>query len=201
MRQTALIPPVIGDFIYLAVSGIADVQFTDASVCPVCFGLLVAHDQKKRKFSTIRTENGEEHVYVYVKRFHCRTCGKLCYAYAPFYAMSRFGSPVVDLCVTLSKKYSYSYTASLLSEIGIIIDRGTVRKMAQIQVPDIPVADLDGIVIPQSILALSTLIMQSQLTGPLTGLDILKAVGYPFQDPLSSDNSLNSIRNHYWDTG
>lgn len=179
MKRSPLIPPVIADCVSLALSGVADIQFLDASVCPECAGLLMSHDLKKRRFSTLQTENGPNHIYVYIKRYYCRDCGHLCYADAPFYLNSRFGAPVVDLCLTLCRDHSYSQTSTILQDLGIIVDRGTVRKMALAFSHQIPVVDLYGIMLPQSILALSALVMQSMPSGALTGAEVLKACGFP----------------------
>ena len=90
-----------------------------------------SHDMKQRRFSTVYAPEGEMHIYVYVKRFHCRDCGQLCYAKAPFYEKSRFGSPIVDLCLSLSEDHTFSHAAALMNRMGIVINRGTVRKTVQ----------------------------------------------------------------------
>ena len=179
MRRVSLIPPIIADFVYQAVSGVSGVRFLDATVCPVCAGLLISHDLKRRRFSTVLTPAGPEQIFVYVKRFHCRDCGRLCYADAPFYEKSRFGSPVVDLCVALSRHYTYSQAASILENLGIAIDRGTVRNTALQYAYGVDVVDLFGILLPRSVLSLSALVTGSDLTHPLTGRDVLEACGFP----------------------
>lgn len=178
MKKRLFIPPVIADCVYFAISGVSNVHFLQTSGCPNCSGILVTHDLKKRRFSTLRTENGEVQIFVYVKRFYCRDCGQLCYADAPFYTESRFGSPVVDLCLTFCREYSFSYTATLLDQMGVIIDRGTIRKMAQSHTHQIPVVDLYGIQLPESIMALSSLVMESPQSKQISGPDVLKACGF-----------------------
>lgn len=182
MNKDLLIPPIIADCIYYAVSGVSEVQFLHTSGCPECSGPLISHDLKKRRFSTIKTPEGITHINVYVKRFHCRDCGHLCYADAPFYENSRFGSPIIDLCLVLSRTYSYSYTSHILDQVGIIIDRGTVRKIAQKYDHQVKVVDLYGIQLPASILALSALGMKSAQSAPLSGPEVLQACGFP--EPL-----------------
>ena len=179
MRRVALIPPIIADFVYQAVTGVSGVRFLDATYCPECAGLLISHDLKRRRFSSVQTPDGEIQIFVYVKRFHCRDCGRLCYADAPFYEKSRFGSPVVDLCVALSRNYSYYQTASILESLGIVIDRGTVRKTALMYTHEVEVADLFGIYLPKSIISLATLIMESDPATPITGREVLDACGFP----------------------
>jgi hypothetical protein len=179
MRRRLFIPPVIGDVVYQAVSGVSGVQFLDATSCPACSGLLISHDLKQRRFSTVQTPHGTGHIYVYVKRFHCRECGRLCYADAPFYDKSRFGSPLVDLCITLARSYTYSQTATILENIGIIIDRGTVRKTALMYDHEVETVDFFGVFIPRSVLSLSALVMGSDTTKPVSGRDVLEACGFP----------------------
>lgn len=178
MKRPLLIPPVIADCVSLAISGVSDIQFLDATVCPACSGLLMSHDLKKRRFSTLQTEQGQVHINVYVKRYYCRNCGQLCYADAPFYPNSRFGAPVVDLCLTLCRDHSFSQTSSILLDLGIIVDRGTIRKMALGFSHQIPVVDLYGIMLPRSIFALSNLVMQSKQYEAISGADVLKACGF-----------------------
>jgi hypothetical protein len=179
MKQIALIPPIIADFVFLAVTGVEGVQFLDAMFCPECAGLLISHDLKPRRFSTVHTSAGPHQIYVLVKRFHCRECGKLCYADAPFYEKSRFGSPIVDLCIAFSKDFTYSQTATILKHIGIVIDRGTVRKTVLAHPHEVEVTDLFGIRIPQSVLTLSTLMADANPASPVSGRDVLRACGFP----------------------
>jgi hypothetical protein len=178
MRKLSLIPPIIADFVYQAISGVSGVRFLDASVCPTCAGILISHDLKRRRFSTVITPAGQEQIYVYVKRFHCRDCGRLCYADAPFYEKSRFGSPVVDLCIALSRIYTYSQVANILENLDIVIDRGTVRKIVLLHTHKVDVVDLFGIPLPRSVISLSALVTDSDPGNPLTGQDVLKACGF-----------------------
>jgi hypothetical protein len=179
MRKSGLIPPIIADFVYQAMTGVSGVRFVEASFCPECGGLLISHDLKKRRFSTVATPQGPQHIHVFIKRFHCRDCGRLCYADAPFYGNSRFGSPVVDLCLALSVSGSYYQTAVTMQNLGIIIDRGTVRKTVLQYTHTVEVADLFGIALPRSIFALSTLVMSSDPMQPPNGRDVLEACGFP----------------------
>ncbi len=175
MRRQPFVSPILADLVYQAVSGVAGVQFTDSLPCPHCMGMVVSHDMKKRRFSTVYAPEGEKQIYVYVKRFHCRECGHLVYAKAPFYEKSRFGSPIVDLCISLSEDYTFSRAAILMKCMGIVIDRGTVRKTVQSHIHTVQSTDLFGMKIPDSILALSTLVTTTDPAQPLRGCDVLKA--------------------------
>ena len=175
MRHMILIPPIITDLVYQAVSGVSGVQFIDAIPCSACGTLPVSHDLKRRRFSTVLTPEGPKHVYVYVKRFHCRDCGLLCYAKAPFYDKSRFGSPIVDLCISLSENHTFSHAAILMNRMGIVINRGTVRKTVQTHTHQVTSTDLFGLRLPDSILALSTLVTTADPGTALRGEDVLAA--------------------------
>ncbi|NLV28258.1 MAG: hypothetical protein GXY48_14055 [Methanomicrobiales archaeon] len=175
MHRRPFISPILVDLVYQAVSGVSGVHFTQAVPCPVCSGMPVSHDIKKRRFSTVYVPNGEKHIYVFVKRFHCRDCGHLCYAKAPFYDKSRFGSPIVDLCISLSQNHTFSHAATIMNRMGIVINRGTVRKTAQTYTHHVDATDIFGLWLPDSILALSTLVTTTDSHFPLKGEDILSA--------------------------
>jgi hypothetical protein len=178
MRKIPFIPPIIADLVYQAMNGVAGVQFLDADECPVCLGHLISHDLKRRRFATLHTPVGISQIFVHVKRFHCRECGRLCYADAPFYEKSRFGSPLVDLCLALSRSSTYSQTATTLDNLGIVIDRGTIRKTALMYTHEVDVADLFGICLPRSVIALSTLVTSADPSKPPSGRDVLEACGF-----------------------
>ncbi|MDD1723916.1 MAG: hypothetical protein LUQ07_02165 [Methanospirillum sp.] len=177
MRHQPFISPIIADLVYQAVTGVSGLQFTEIVPCPVCSGMPVSHDMKRRRFSTVFGPGGEEHIYVYVKRFHCRECGQLCYAPAPFYSRSRFGTPIVDLCLTLTRNHTFSSAASLMNRMGIVIDRGTVRRTVQSYHHDVDSTDILGLQMPQSVLTLSTLVTTADPSVPLSGREVLIACG------------------------
>lgn len=184
MPRQPFVNPVIADLIYQAVSGVAGVQFTGSALCPICQGLLISHDMKKRRFSTVFQDDKLQHIYVYIKRFHCRECDRLCYSPSPFYDKSRFGSPIVDLCLTLSRNHTYSYAALLMNRVGIVIDRGTVRKTVITYNHEVASTDFLGLLIPQSVLALSTLVTTADPGIPISGSDVLAACGLNIKENL-----------------
>jgi hypothetical protein len=175
MLRRPYILPIISDLVYLAVSGVSGVHFNEVGPCPVCSGMPVSHDVKPRRFSTIYCSEGEKHIYVYVKRFRCRNCGQLCYAKAPFYEKSRFGSPIVDLCISLSQNHTFSHAAVLMNQMGIVINRGTVRKTVMVHNHLVRSTDFFGLQLPDSILALSTLVTTADPALSLRGEDVLSA--------------------------
>jgi hypothetical protein len=119
-------------------------------------------------------------VYVLVKRFRCHRCGQVCLADQPFYPGTRIGSPVVDLCVTLGETMPYSRVSSSLADLGIIVDRGSVRNHVQKNLRAIPAVDMFGIRVPLSIGSLSTLAMGITGGGRIDGPAVLAACGNPW---------------------
>jgi hypothetical protein len=99
------------------------------------------------------------------------------FADEPFYPGTRHGSPVVDLCRTLSMTIPFHRTRALMAQMGIVIDRGTVRNYAHGSFPEIPTSDLFGIRIPLSVISLSSLTAGEG--GRIIGAEALTACGFP----------------------
>jgi hypothetical protein len=137
---------------FLAVEGM---EFSVLESCPVCGGEVVGYDRKERNFATLLEEGKEKEIKVFVRRFRCRACGAISPAEAPFYPDTRTGSPVVDLCVVLSRTRTPGKVVALLKALGIVADRGTVRNLAARDFPDIPVTEMFGLVLPRSVISLS----------------------------------------------
>jgi hypothetical protein len=126
-----------------------------------------------------------------VKRFACRECGIVCFAEEPFYPATRAGSPIVDLCVTLSATMPFSRAAVYLEHLGILIDRGTVRNYARSAYPGIPTTDLFGIRLPLSIVSLSELATRFGEGGCIPGTEALAACGFPSAYRAATDGLLS----------
>ena len=82
-------------------------------------------------------------------------CGAVVPARAPFYPGTRIGSPVVDLCVVLSRSLTPGRTVAFLQALGIAIDRGTVRNLKDGDYGEIPTTEMFGTVLPLSVVSLS----------------------------------------------
>lgn len=153
--------------------------FTLLYECPYCSGPVKYHDNRKKRFATIREEDDTRRVIsVQVHRYYCQKCGKLCYAKAPFYPDTKFGSPVIDLCITLSQTYPFNHTAKILHAMGVIVDRGTIRNFSERNLPRVSYAKIYSVPIPLSILYLSDLVIRSSRIYPLDEQEILKACGF-----------------------
>ena len=117
------IPPMATAIIQNAFLAMDRVAFTELAACPHCGGAVTGHDTKEKQFAVISDEGAARTIHVKVKRFRCRECGRLCYADEPFYPDTRIGSPVIDLCVTLSATMPAGRAARVLEAMGVIVDR------------------------------------------------------------------------------
>jgi hypothetical protein len=126
-RKRVLVPPMLTSLMQTGMASMDGREFTDHGPCPACGGEVSGYDIREKFFATISEAGVTRDIHVKVKRFRCRSCGKLCYARSPFYPGTRLGLPVVDLCVTFSKEMPYNRVAEVLGAMGIVVDRGTVK--------------------------------------------------------------------------
>lgn len=181
------IPPMLSMLVQAALLACDCIVFDSRTSCPVCNGALSGYDTKKKQFAVILDGGKRRAVSVGVKRFTCRQCGAICFADEPFYPGTRIGSPVVDLCLTLSATMPYSRTATYLGGMGIVIDRMTVRNYALRTFPPVATADVFGIRLPLSVIALSSLAAGLPEGGRIMGAEALAACGFPSADRAPLD--------------
>jgi hypothetical protein len=186
------IPPILVDIIQSSILVFDNAVFESRDVCPACGGSLSGYDIRKRQFAIMLREGKSLPVNVYIKRFSCRQCGTICSADEPYYPGTRHGSPVVDLCRTLSKMMPFHRTSAYLAQMGIVIDRGTVRNYARGSFPDIPTTDLFGIRLPLSIVSLSSILVDSGERSGIIGAEMLAACGFPSAYRAAPDRSGSS---------
>ena len=172
------IPPLLVDLVQSSILIFDRVVFDSRDACTECGGPISGYDIRKKQFAVMNNEGRPYPVNVFVKRFSCRQCGIICCADEPFYPGTRTGSPVVDLCRTLSMTMPFHRTTTYLAQIGIIIDRGTVRNYARGSFPEIPMTDLFGIRLPLSVVSLSA-ITAARERGRIIGAEALAACGFP----------------------
>ncbi len=185
------IPPLLSDLVQTTLTLCDGVLFDQCTACPHCGGEISGYDVKKKQFAIVTEGEQKRVVRVLVKRFLCHRCGQVCLADQPFYPETRIGSPVVDLCVTLSETMPYSRVSSCLAEMGIIVDRWSVRNYVQKNRRAIPAVDMFGIRVPISIGSLSTLAMGSQ-SSRIDGPALLAACNYPSALPPVSGTAAGS---------
>jgi hypothetical protein len=178
MKQVR-IPPLLADIVQSSIMMFDNITFDNRDVCPECGGSLSGYDIRKKQFAVMQREGKPCPVRVFVKRFYCRQCGIICFADEPYYPDTRFGSPVVDLCRTLSITMPFHCTTEYLAQMGIIIDRGTVRNYARRSFPKIPTTDLFGVRFPLSVVSLSSLAGTIGEGRCIPGAETLAACGFP----------------------
>ena len=171
------IPPLLVDIVQNGILACEGVVFDNRDACPVCDGPLSGYDTRKKQFAVMLREGTSYPFHVLVKRFSCRRCGWICFADEPFYPGTRHGSPVVDLCRTLSMTMPFHRTTAYLARLGIVVDRGTVRNYVHGSFPEIPTTDLFGVRIPLSIVSLSSLTTGEGSS--IKGAEALAACGFP----------------------
>jgi len=173
------IPPMIADLIQTALSACDGVVFDERGACPACGGALSGYDTKKKQFAIMADGVGRRPIHVFVRRFFCKDCKKVCFADEPFYPGTRVGSPVVDLCVTLPGTMPLTRTATYLEKVGIYIDRMSVRNFVRRPLPPIATASVFGIRLPMSVVALSSLATSLSEGDRIKGAEALAACGFP----------------------
>jgi hypothetical protein len=184
------IPPLLIDIIQSGLASCDGLVFDSRDACPVCKGKLSGYDTKKKQFAVI-TEGGEHHrVHVFVKRFTCRECHTICFADEPFYPDTRIGSPLVDLCLALAAAMPYYRVMVFMNQLGIDIDRGTIRNYAKGPFPEIPITNLFGILLPLSIISLSEISARSGEGSRIEGAEVLAACGFPSAYRAAPDHLL-----------
>lgn len=106
--------------------------FNEPKPCPVCgseeFG---KHDIVDRLFCKLIVDGGFEDVWVKVRRFYCKKCGKI-FPAGPFYPDCVYSSPVVDLCLYLAASNPSNRVERILIDFGVQVDRDTVRRYTQL---------------------------------------------------------------------
>jgi hypothetical protein len=175
MKRVPL-PPLFPELIREGLRGFHGLHYSRRDTCPACGGPVRPHDIKRKRFAVLQESGQERAIQVMVHRFRCRSCGILSYADEPFYPGTRFGTPVVDLCVVLSQAYPFHRTEGILIQMGIVVDRGTIRQYAGRDFGPIPASGVLGMVLPVSALRLSGLGREG---GPVPGAEALLSFGLP----------------------
>jgi hypothetical protein len=173
------IPPMLADIVQAALASCNGVLFDSCAACPACGGELARYDVKEKQFAILVDAEQKTVIHVRVRRFRCRSCRQICLADQPFYPDTRIGSPVVDLCITLGETMHFPRVASCLMDMGIMVDRWSVRNYVQKNTRTIPAIDMFGIRIPRSVVSLSSLAMGIREGSSIDAGEILAACGYP----------------------
>ena len=170
---------MVMDIVLTALSACEGVEFSERPSCPLCGGEVQGYDTRKKQFAVILENEEERVIQVRVRRFYCKSCKTYCYADEPFYPDTRFGSPVIDLCKTFAATIPFCRTATHLHQLGIIIDRSSVRNYAKRDFGKIQTADIFNMQLPFSIISLSSLAARAGEGSGIEGAEVLAACGFP----------------------
>ena len=170
---------MVMDIVQTALSACEGIEFTDRPSCPSCGGEVQGYDTRKKQFAIILENEEERMIHVRVRRFYCKYCKTYCYADEPFYPDSRFGSPVIDLCRTFAATIPFCRTATHLCQLGIVIDRSSVRNYANRDFGKIQTVDIFNMQLPFSIISLSSLAARAGEGSGIEGSEVLAACGFP----------------------
>jgi hypothetical protein len=162
---------MLRDLVSSAILSVEGITFDYLDVCSYCGGPVKGHDMRRKRFATVKTKKGNQTVYVFVKRYYCEECGKLCYAESPFYPDTRLGMPIVDLCNALIEKHPYHHAARILAALEIVVDRGTLRNYAQRSFPSPDIIEMYGVPIPTSIFTINERSFRGTESGPSPGVE------------------------------
>ena len=177
-------PPILKNIIHTALKSCEGVRFHPGSICSACGGTLSGYDARKKRFAILLEDDQPRPVHVIIQRSYCCTCGKFAVPREPFYPCTRIGSPVVDLCRSVSVAMPFSRTSTNLSMMGVLVDRWSVRNYARMPLKDVPSLEVFGMNIPASIISLSSLSESQDHAGHTNGEDILAACFYPSDRPF-----------------
>ena len=179
MKRKYRIHPIFSDLIPAALSACDGILFDSRTSCPHCGGSLARYDVKIKHFADLIEGSNTKTVMVMIKRFKCRECHAVIYAHQPFYPNTRIGSPVVDLCVTLSTRMPYARAATYLQQMGLNVDRWSVRNYAMKNIREVTTTEQYGILLPASIIALASLTSEMGDDSSIGASDVLSACSYP----------------------
>lgn len=154
--------------------------------CRSCGGILSGYDRRFKRFAILSGNAGDEKIEVILHRSYCRTCGRIWTPEGPFYSGFRAGSPVVDLCRSLSQTMPHGRVATRLGEIGVRVDRWSVHSYCSVPFSPPPTLQIFGLNIPISIISLSSLSECMDQNGHIKGEDVLAACFCPQGESANS---------------
>lgn len=151
------VPPMLAALVQTGILSVEGHLFSRRESCPECGGGVAGYDTRERRFAVVVEDSGEREINVLVRRYSCRQCGRVSFADAPFYPDTRYGSPVVDLCLVLSDTTTPGRAVAMMRELGLVVERSTVRNYRMREFPPVPTTEIYGLRIPASVLSLSML--------------------------------------------
>jgi hypothetical protein len=151
------VPPMLTHLVHTALLACDRTEYHVQGPCRYCGGSLSGYDTRTKRFAILCDDNGEQYLHVIVHRAYCRDCGRIVTPEDPFYPGTRIGAPVVDLCRAFAGTIPYSRVSTRLDQMGVRVDRWSVRSYVQRPHTTPQTIAVFGMMIPVSIIALSAL--------------------------------------------
>lgn len=173
------IHPILTDIIHTALRACEGARFHPGPLCSSCGNRMSGYDQRKKRFAILLEDDIPHPLHVIIQRSYCHHCGRIAVPEEPFYPGTRIGSPVVDLCRSLSETMPYSRVSKYLERMGVQVDRWSSRHYSCMPLPKMPAMEVFGMHIPISIITLSSLGATVPGPGAPDMEEILAACNYP----------------------
>ncbi|MFA4825613.1 MAG: hypothetical protein WC593_10710 [Methanoregula sp.] len=184
------LPPMLTHVVHTALQVCDRTEYHGGGSCRSCGGTLSGYDTRVKRFALLFDES-DHTVEVIIHRSYCRDCGRIWMPDDPFYPGTRVGSPVVDLCRTLAMTMTCGQVATRLGQMGVKVDRWSVRSYSCLAFAPPPMVAAFGINVPVSIISLSTLATTVGDAGRACGDDVLAACYYPSRTRSLSSSSVS----------
>lgn len=173
------LPPMLINIVQAAILVCDKMEYHVEGRCVSCCGILSGYDTRTKRFAILCNDEGDLTIEVNLHRSYCRDCGRIRVPDEPFYSGTRVGSPVVDLCRAFSTTMPYGQVARRLGQMGLIVDRWSVRSYCSLPFSPPPVVAAFGMNVPVSIISLSALAGTKADTDCQGGEYVLAACNYP----------------------
>lgn len=173
------LPPMLSNIVQTALQVCDGTEYSIGGACGSCGGTLSGYDTRMKRFAVISDDEGDRTLEVLLRRAYCRTCGKIWMPDEPFYPGTRVGSPVVDLCRAFSTTMPCGLVARRLGQMGITVDRWSVRSYCSLSNAPPPTVAAFGMNVPVSVISLSSLAGTLREGSTARGEDVLIACNSP----------------------
>ncbi len=173
------LPPMLINIVQTALLVCDGTEYFVGGECVSCGGTLSGYDTRVKRFAILSEDEGDPWVEVLLHRAYCRACGRIWMPEEPFYPRTRIGSPVVDLCRAFSTTMSCGQVSRRLGQMGITVDRWSVRSYCSLSNAPPPTVAAFGMNVPVSLISLSSLAGTLREGSTARGEDVLIACNYP----------------------
>ncbi len=195
-RARIPVTPMLADLVRSGVEAVDGVHFDTAPICPICKETCQGYDTRTKLFARLQDGNLQREIQVVIRRFRCRSCGRVLLADAPFYPEAQYGAPIVDFAIALGRTLPYRKASRVLGACHIALDWGTVRTYARLPWNPGPLFPLFGIPVPMALLHLSLLRTPGGERSPIRGTEALAACRPPATDRALLDVSRLLYQGH-----